>query len=273
MDAGKYEKYHGIALIGDRFYKGKFFPADELSKAHIDGTIHDINHMATTYDIDSFGNTRQNIEYEVGFQRGQRYDPATKKLHTDIYIKKDAPKYQAWKNHVELCKELNKIPNLSISFYFNTKQMPGKNIPSDINLSEYGYTRNSMIPYITDVDLQALSTVFKGACTDKDGCGIGMQYAVSEGMTKEQIIQKCIEETKQKNPDMSDEEIRRNCAIKINANDDERGGSTAGGGAGGRGSDDKKIEDLKNIKKRMIELEIERRKKFYMEEKKNGKNT
>jgi len=171
---GKYEKYHAIAIIGDRFYKGKFFPATELNKAHIDGTIHDINHMATTFDVDIFGNPRQNIEYEVGFQKGQSYKD--KKLHTEIYIKKDAPKYQAWKNHIDLCRDIGKTPNLSISFYHNTKQILGKDLPDDTNFQEYGYTRESMIPCITDVDIQALSTVFKGACTEKDGCGIGINF-------------------------------------------------------------------------------------------------
>lgn len=173
---GEYEIKEGkraVALVGDRFYHGKFFPATELEKAHKkwENTLHDINHQGTT---DARGMMlSSNILYFVGYNRNVTYDKETKSMSMDIEINDNTHYAAAWRGYVDLCDKAGQTPNVSIAFNARVGRMKASDLPSDVDYQAYGFSDDDVIEYIYDVQPNALSTVFQGACSDKDGCGIG----------------------------------------------------------------------------------------------------
>ena len=165
------DDFKAICVYGDKFYKGKFLPMKELQKAYksLNGSYHDINHWGTTY-LD--GNP--NIEYIVGYQDNVRLDNITKALTADIHVLRSAEKYQLWRGFVDINQRINRVPNVSVSFYSSKKKMKAKELEG-IDFAADGYKGDDEVEYLYDLDFQALSTVFKGACSDKDGCGIGIK--------------------------------------------------------------------------------------------------
>jgi hypothetical protein len=165
-------KCGSTCLIGDRFYKGKFLAFSEIEKAYLsmNKAFHDINHWGTTHPLTG----QPNLEWIIGYQDGTTINKTTKQMTTDIYINKSAPKFDVWKNYVDICKKANRVPNVSVSFWADMKEIPAKDLP--VNCSEYGYNDDDIVQYLHNIEFQALSTVFRGACDDKTGCGIGIGY-------------------------------------------------------------------------------------------------
>ncbi|MFW6174054.1 MAG: hypothetical protein ACOC5T_09945 [Elusimicrobiota bacterium] len=169
-----------VALVGDRFYKGAFLSAKELKKAHKgwENTLHDINHQGTT-DIKGLTAT-SNILYFVGYNNNVRYDEKSKSMIMDIHIVDKTHYASAWRGYIELCEKSGQTPNVSVSFMAKTKSMKVSDLPEDVDYKAYGLSKEDSVVYIYDIQPQALSTVFRGACNDKDGCGIGMRQKHSE---------------------------------------------------------------------------------------------
>lgn len=179
------EDGRAVALVGDRFYHGHFFPASELKKAYHkwENTLHDINHQGTT---DARGMMlSSNILYFVGYNKNVSYDEDSKKMSMDIVINDNTLYASAWRGYVDLCEKAGQTPNVSISFKAKTGMMRASDLPEGIDYKQYGYSEDDMIPYFYDVRPDALSTVFKGACSDTDGCGIGKQCSESDGEDSE----------------------------------------------------------------------------------------
>ncbi|RLG44657.1 MAG: hypothetical protein DRN81_04015 [Thermoproteota archaeon] len=172
-----------VALVGDRFYHGTFFPASELEKAHKkwENTLHDINHQGTT---DARGMmVSANILYFVGYNDNVTYDAETKSMSMNVNICENTHYANAWKGYIELCKKSGQTPNVSVSFRAQIKSIKVSDLPAGVNYEQYGLSENDEVRCIYDVQPDALSTVFKGACSDKDGCGIGkcnMEEVVDE---------------------------------------------------------------------------------------------
>jgi len=74
---------------------------------------------------------------------------------------------------VSLCEKAGQVPNVSVNFSGKTKRVQAKELPEGVNFSEYGLKPTDYVDYIYDIEPGALSTVYKGACSDSDGCGIG----------------------------------------------------------------------------------------------------
>lgn len=167
---------HAVALVGDRFYKGKFMSAKELKKAYKlwEGTLHDINHMGTTYITGFFA--IPNILYFVGYNSNVKWDNKTNSVSMDINIRDDTKYAKDWRAYVALCEEAGQIANVSVAFNAKTMLMKARDLPKGVNYKEQGYKKDDMVEYIYDIQPQALSTVLKGACNDKTGCGIGIQH-------------------------------------------------------------------------------------------------
>ena len=167
------DNFRATCVYGDRFYKGKFLPMKELQKSYqsLNNTYHDINHWGTTY-LD--GNP--NVEYVVGYNDNVKLDNTTKALTADIHVLKNTEKYRLWRGFVDINQKINKTPNVSVSFFSSKKKMRASELQG-IDLAAHGYNKDDEIDYLYDMDFQALSTVFKGACSDKDGCGIQKQDA------------------------------------------------------------------------------------------------
>lgn len=187
------KKNRAVALIGNQFYQGAFLPATELEKAHKgwENTLHDINHQGTT---DARGLTvTSNILYFVGYNDNVAYNSETNKMSMDIHISDNTHYATAWKGYVELCENSGQTPNVSVAFLAKTKSMKVSDLPSDVDYKAYGYSEGDTIVCIYDIQPRALSTVFKGACDDKRGCGIGLAEEESkqdeeEAKAKAEII-------------------------------------------------------------------------------------
>lgn len=161
-----------IALIGDRFMRGNFLSAIELEKASQQwkGTLHDINHMGTTYR-NGFS-AQSNILYFVGWQDNVFYDAESKAVSMDIHPDLETRYGRDWNAFVGLCEKAGRIPNVSVSFLGKVKQVKASELPEGTNYSAYGYGKDDMVNYIYDIKPRALSTVLEGLCNDKQGCGI-----------------------------------------------------------------------------------------------------
>lgn len=162
-----------VALIGDRFYRGTFFPASELEKAahKWENTLHDINHQGTT---DARGMmVSSNILYFVGYNDKVEYNAETKSMSMNVNICDNTHYANAWNGYIELCEKSGQTPNVSVSFRAQIKTIKVSDLPAGVNYEQYGLSKDDSIRCIHDVHPDALSTVFKGACSDKDGCGIG----------------------------------------------------------------------------------------------------
>jgi len=164
------EGKRAVAIVGDRFYKGNFLPAKELEKVYKkwENTLHDINHRGTG---DLF--TPPDIKFFVGYQDNVAYDSKTKEVSMDIHVNEKTHYGEAWRGYVDLCEEAGLIPNVSIAFMAKVKMIKVKDLPKGVKY-DYGDApeKDAVIPCIYDIIPQALSTVWKGACSDKDGCGI-----------------------------------------------------------------------------------------------------
>lgn len=180
-----YGKSRAVALVGDRFYHGAFFPADELKKAYKgwENTLHDINHQGTT-NIRGF-TASSDILYFVGYNKNVSYDEETKSMSMDIHVVDDTQYAKAWRGYVKLCEEAGQTPNVSIHFKAKTKRIKASELPDDVDYKSYGLKEKDPVTCIYDVQPGALSTVYRGACSDADGCGIGKCDCTNH--TKEEV--------------------------------------------------------------------------------------
>ena len=180
------KKNHAVALIGDAFYHGAFLPAEELEKSYKgwENTLHDINHQGTT-DVKGFFAT-SNILYFVGYNDNVTYNPETKAMEMDIHIVDKTHYASAWRGYVELCEKAGQVPNVSVAFLAKTKQVKASDLPEGVDYKACGYGEEDTVTYIYDIRPQALSTVFRGACDDKQGCGIGKSCSEDEEVTQEE---------------------------------------------------------------------------------------
>ncbi|RLI62135.1 MAG: hypothetical protein DRO67_07420 [Candidatus Asgardarchaeum californiense] len=187
----KYEmkNQRAIALIGDRFYQGAFLSAIELEKAssNWENTLHDINHKGT--GVPQVNHGLPDITQFVGYNNNVKYNPETKEMSMDIHINDKTQYASAWRGYVELCEQAGQTPNVSVSFFALTKYVKAKDLPKGINYSAYGYGEEDMVLYIYNIRPRALSTVFQGACNDKDGCGIKQNQKQPEDNGEDEAIQ------------------------------------------------------------------------------------
>lgn len=161
-----------IAMIGDRFMRGQFFSAETLEKSRPlwEHTLHDINHMGTTYRTGF--SAQSNILFFVGWQDNVQYDAESKSLSMDIHPKLSTRYGEDWNAFIELCDEAGLTPNVSISFLGKVKRVRASSLPAESNYEAYGYKESDMVDYIYNIIPRALSTVLKGLCNDAQGCGI-----------------------------------------------------------------------------------------------------
>ena len=185
----KAETKRAIALVGDHFYHGAFFPAEELEKAHKgwEGTLHDVNHQGTT-DVRGLS-VSANVLYFVGYNDNVQYDTKNRSMSMDIHYDEKTQYGKAVKAYVGLCEKAGQTPNVSVAFMAKTGTMKASELPESVNYTQYGLSEDDEVIYIYDVVPQALSTVLVGACSSDKGCGIGMA------------------QTDKEQPDLSDEEL------------------------------------------------------------------
>lgn len=168
--------FKAVAVVGDRMMKNVFVPYESLKQtiALWNGTYHDLNHMGTSYPDTSYPFKRQNIDYIVGYQNNAVADDRTKEIQMDVNIYKNAPKYASWKSFVDINKEANKIPNVSMSVVARSKRVRAKDLNFDA--SSYGFAPEDMVDCLYDIYPKALTTCIEGECNSSKGCGLAVNH-------------------------------------------------------------------------------------------------
>ena len=172
--------YHITAIIGDRFLNGGFFPKEELERVYKnwEGTLHDINHWGTSYPTGFTSSS--NILYFVGFHKNVEYNSTTKEVTMDIEVNPNTQYGKAWEAYVETCKMAGIIPNVSVTYMGRQKLLKANELPEGTDYKSEGYSDNDLVPVLQDVEPICVSTVLRGRCNDKDGCGIQTSFSQDE---------------------------------------------------------------------------------------------
>ena len=174
MQATDGEGYSATIVIGNRFMKGIFIAADELKKVHKgwNNTLHDLNHMGSGY-MAGFSVIPSDISYIVGYQNGLKFDDNTKAVTAKVHIDKESPRYDEWQSYANICNDINRPLNLSMYCFGRVQFIKAEDL--GVKPSEYkkqGYVKGDTVPCMFDIQPYMVSTVTRGACDDKDGCGI-----------------------------------------------------------------------------------------------------
>jgi len=172
--------YHITAVIGDRFLNGGFFPKEELERVYKgwEGTLHDINHWGTSYPTGFTSSS--NILYFVGFHKNVEYNSTTREVTMNIQVNRETMYGKAWEKYVETCELAGIIPNVSVTYLGRQKLIKANELPEGTDYKSEGYSDNDLVPILTDVEPVCVSTVLRGRCDDKDGCGIQDSFSQDE---------------------------------------------------------------------------------------------
>ena len=173
MQATEGKGYGATIIVGDRFMKGVFVAADELKKAYKgwNNTLHDLNHMGSGY-MAGFSVVPADVSYIVGYQDNLTYDAKTKEVRAMIHIDKDSERYSEWQSYVNICNQIKRPPNVSVFYYGRIRWMKARDLPKGSGYKKAGYKADDTVPCAYNIMPYMLSTVTKGVCNDKDGCGI-----------------------------------------------------------------------------------------------------
>ena len=173
IDGSKFDVVELTAAVGDIFFQETFVPKEVLKQLATgwNGTVHDLSHLGTNYPNGAYG-SRENIDYIVGYNNDSYWDEMSNSVKMKAYIAHDAPKYNAWKNYMNICRITGNTPNVSMAVtpavfrYMNIKDLPmGVNIPQK-------YVRNNKVRALAGGIPHAITTCLTGKCDDKAGCGI-----------------------------------------------------------------------------------------------------
>lgn len=164
--------YRIVAIIGDRFLNGGFFPAKELERVYKgwEGTLHDINHWGTSYPTGFTASS--NILYFIGHHKNVEYNSTTKEVTMNIEVNPNTQYAKAWEAYVETCKMAGLTPNVSVTYLGRQKSLKANELPEGVDYKSEGYSDNDLVPVLIEVEPVCVSTVLQGRCNDKDGCGI-----------------------------------------------------------------------------------------------------
>jgi hypothetical protein len=130
--------------------------------------------MGTSYPDTVYPFKRQNIDYIVGYQNNAFANDQTKEISMNVNINKNSPKYASWKSFVDINKEANKIPNVSMSIMARSKRIRAKDLNFDA--SSYGFKDDDMIDCLYDIYPKALTTCIEGECNSTKGCGLAVNH-------------------------------------------------------------------------------------------------
>jgi len=160
-----------IAVIGNRFMNGGYLSAEVLQKNYKkwNGTLHDINHMGTST---GFFLMQSDITYFIGYHSNVHYDEVTKELSMQLNTEPDCEFTNAWEAYMKLCERAGKIPNVSVTYYGKRDWVTASTLPKDIPWKKEGYSKDDLVPILSEITPVCVSTVLEGRCNDKDGCGL-----------------------------------------------------------------------------------------------------
>jgi len=160
-----------IAIIGDRFMNGGFVSMKVLKACYKqwEGSLHDINHMGTST---GFFLAQSDITYFIGYHKNVKLNESNKSVSMELYIHNRTEFAEAWEAYIELCEMAGKIPNVSTTYYGKRKFLPVTELPKECDWKAEGYGKEDLVPVLVEMQPVCVSTVLRGRCDDKGGCGI-----------------------------------------------------------------------------------------------------
>lgn len=166
--------FNMVIAVGNRFMKGIYVSKEAMKLSHrgFNNTLHDLNHMGTGYANNMFSAIPSDISYIVGWQDGLSYDDKTNEVRANVHIEKDAPRYNDWKNYIDISAKIGRNPNVSMFVYAQVEYVQARDLPKDSRYGYNGYKADDQVPCMVNIRPFMVSTVSQGACNDKDGCGI-----------------------------------------------------------------------------------------------------
>jgi ribosomal protein L13E len=181
FDFANNKGYNLVIMKANSFMRGIYMSRDMVKKIYKgwNNTPHDINHMGTGYQM-GFSVIPSNIEYVVGYQDKLQYDNPSGEVRATVHVDDKSPKYDAWESYVRICESMGRTPNVSMFVKGKLNYLEARNLPKDSHYHSAGYKADDLVPCMDITETVAVSTVFTGACNDKDGCGIKNNYQNSD---------------------------------------------------------------------------------------------
>lgn len=166
--------YNMVVAIGNRFMNGIYVSNKVLRECHkgFNNTPHDMNHMGTGYQASMFTRVPANISYVVGYQDDLKFDNASGEIRATTHISETAVRYAEWKSYVDICAKMGRTPNVSMFATGKVEYIEARKLPKGSHYGKHGYAAGDLVPCMAELNPVAVSTVFTGACSDKDGCGL-----------------------------------------------------------------------------------------------------
>lgn len=207
-----------VIAKGNMFMKGVYISTKEMKMAHkgFNNTLHDLNHMGSGYRAGFFSVVPPDIAYIVGWQDGLSYDNATDEVRAYVHVKETAPKYEDWKNYIDISAEIDRMPNVSMVVYAKIEYIEARKLPKGCGYGRAGYKADDIVPCMVDIRPFMVATVTQGACNDKDGCGIGNSCKTNDTDTNEATDETKIESKTVKEIDSLEKEKNKQIAFYKN---------------------------------------------------------
>jgi len=204
--------YTAVAVVGDQFWnKGRtreFCLASALEEGFntMDGTFHNLDHASRIEDV-------------IGTHINTRYETNNKRMIIQIKPNKEMPAYQTWKAFLDMCKETNNTPNVSIEAMVTVESIPAKELPEGVDYKQFGIEDDEMVEIEKGYNFVGAATVRAGACNDEDGCGITLNDDNREAVfTVEHKEEEEIMEEKEETPEVTEEvkeEIKEDVTLAL----------------------------------------------------------
>jgi len=172
---GDYTVVDAVAAVGDKFY-GNIFVASNVFKASVDkwnNTYNDLSHLGTMYPAAmSFV---ENLDYITGYNSDAHYDDAIDGIRVKMHISHNSPKYNSWKSFIDISKNANRIPNVSIFGFSKFERTSVKDLPSGLSVP-IGAAIGGKVISMANIIPFAITTCLRGKCDDSEGCGISSNF-------------------------------------------------------------------------------------------------
>jgi hypothetical protein len=214
-----------IAIVGDRFMNGGFFPMEELRKCHKiwERTLHDINHEGTS--AGTFKD-KTDITKFIGYHQNVILNEEDKTVSMELVPVKETASYNAWKGFVTLMEKAGRTVNVSVTYFGKRRMTKASELPND-EYKKLGFSEEDSVPVLYDVIPWCVSTVLEGRCSDKGGCGFNATVCKctldkpaekplenpepSPGESEKDFIGRCIPFIKNEHPDWEQDQIVATC--------------------------------------------------------------
>ena len=209
-DGRIYTVVDAVAAVGDRFYGNVYVPSDILraTSNQWNSTYNDLSHLATMFPA-GLGAT-ENLEYITGYNSDGMFDESINAVRIKMHINQAAPKYQAWKNFVDVSRDAGRTPNVSIFGFAKYKAVKPENMSMNSKVSK-DKLANGYVIVLSDIIPFAVTTCLKGKCDEAAGCGINQSMSKFKKTDWTKIVNTCGTGTCENEDDnIQDDSVKKN---------------------------------------------------------------